>query len=50
MKYQTEEYLRKSRNGEKRRYESGRCTCGKAETVKSAGRGAEGVPAEKPRR
>lgn len=42
--------LRKSRDGEKRRYERGKRTCGKAGTVKSAGMKAEGVPAEKSRR
>lgn len=42
--------LRKSRNGEKRRYESGKRTCGKGETVKAAGMEAGSVPAEKPRR
>lgn len=50
MKYQTEEYLRKRVDDEKRRYGSGKRTCGKAGTVRSAGMKAEGVAAEKPRR
>ena len=49
MKYQTEEYLRKRVDDEKRRYGSGKRTCGKAGTVKSAGRKEESVPAEKSR-
>lgn len=50
MKYQTEEYLRKRRDSESRRYKRGKSTCGKAETVRSAGMKAEGVAAEKPER
>ena len=38
------------RNGEKRRYERGKCTCGKEEMEKSAGMKAGSVPAEKPER